>query len=86
MTAALDWLAVRMNRATELEHLRKADADIADGLKRVERQQELIARLQAQGHDVTTAKTLLATMQETLAAMEQHRLAIVQELKAQEKP
>jgi len=70
-----------MDRAVEEEHLRKAETEIAQGRDRIERQTQLIARLAADGHDVTTAQSLLQTMRETLAAMEQHRQLIVSELR-----
>jgi hypothetical protein len=69
-----------MDPATEREHLRKADANIAAARKRIERQGVLVARLQDRDHDATTAKELLQTMRETLAAMEQHRQQILREL------
>jgi hypothetical protein len=69
-----------MDRAIELDHLQKADVDLAKGRERVERQLELITRLTEHGHDVTAANSLLQTMRETLAVMEEHRRAILQEL------
>jgi hypothetical protein len=69
-----------MDRAVEEEHLRKAEADIAEAHARIERQRTLLARLEMQGHDTATAKSVLQTMHETLALMEQHRRLILQEL------
>jgi hypothetical protein len=69
-----------MDHAQEQEHLRKADADIAGARERIERQRTLIARMEENGHNVTTAKALLQTMRETLAVMEEHRQTILDEL------
>lgn len=64
----------------ELVHLRKAEVDIANACERIERQRELIARLQEHGHDLTAANSFLQTMRDLLAAMEEHRRLIVSEL------
>ena len=69
-----------MDRETEEEHLRKAEADIAQALDRIERQRQLIERMAAHGHDVTIATSLLETMYETLEVMKAHREQILQEL------
>jgi hypothetical protein len=69
-----------MDREIEQEHLRMAEADLAQGEKRIERQRQLIERLAAHGHDVTTAKSILETMYETLEVMKEHRDAILKEL------
>ena len=69
-----------MDRATELVHFRKAENDIKEGRGRIERQNELIARLREQGHDLTAANSMLQTLHETLAVMEQHREMILKEL------
>jgi hypothetical protein len=69
-----------MERATELKHLKKAEADIAKGRERIERQIELIERMRQDGHDPGTANALLETMRQTLAVMEEHRLLIMKEL------
>jgi len=69
-----------MDRKTEEEHLRKADADIAQGRERIERQKQLIERMAAHGHDVTAAKSILQTLHETLEVMKEHRETILKEL------
>jgi hypothetical protein len=69
-----------MDRETELEHLRKAEAGIAKAHERIEHQEAILATLKEGGHDLTTAMTLLETMRETLTAMQQHRQLILQEL------
>jgi hypothetical protein len=69
-----------MNRALELEHLRKAEQDIANGRERIMRQNQLIEGLERHGHDATTAKALLSTMHASLSVMEEHRVLIMKEL------
>jgi hypothetical protein len=69
-----------MDRALELEHLRKANEDIANAHVRIDRQCELVARLQEHGHDPTMAESVLQTMRDSLAAMEEHHRLIVSEL------
>jgi hypothetical protein len=70
-----------MDRAVEEEHLRKAEANIAQGRDRTERQTLLVARLEVHGHDVTAANSVLQTMRQTLAVMEDHRRLILSELR-----
>jgi hypothetical protein len=69
-----------MHRDIELEHLRKADATIAAALERVERQASLLAHLTESGHETATAASVLQTMHDTLAAMQQHRRIIRKEI------
>jgi len=75
-----------MDEQTELAHLRKAEFDIAKARERIARQEELIERLQAQGHDITAAQSVLHTMRDTLGAMEEHREVILQHLAAAKRP
>jgi hypothetical protein len=69
-----------MQRAKELEHLARAETDIAKAQERIERQIELIERLRRNGHDASAATSMLETMHQTLAVMEEHRLLIKKEL------
>jgi hypothetical protein len=69
-----------MDEGMERSHLRKAEADIADARVRIQRQEQLILRLEMDGHNAEIAKSLLETMQETLRAMEQHRGFILGQL------
>jgi hypothetical protein len=69
-----------MEKREELRHLRRADADIAAARSRIERQLELVGRLQEHGHDAETARSVLQTMRETLQLMEDHRELILKEL------
>jgi len=69
-----------MDRKSELEHLRVADANIAAARERIERQISIVARLTEGGHEVTTAQAILQTMRDTLEAMEEHRRSIKKEI------
>ena len=53
-----------MDRVTLERHLALADAHVAEGHRLVENQRELIKRLDQDGHDTFTARTLLATFEE----------------------
>ena len=68
------------NRTRELQHLRQADAHLAEARDRLARQSALISRLMAKGQDATVAKSLFETMDATVAAMEGHRQHILKEL------
>ena len=58
----------------ELAHLRQANSHIADARLRIRRQRHLVAELSGiSGHQTDLAETLLATMLNTLQAMEGHR-------------
>jgi hypothetical protein len=69
-----------MDREQEQQHLKQANADIADGHDRVMRQRALVARMHARGQDTEVAEALLATLRSTLAAMENHRRIILDRL------
>ena len=69
-----------MHRDIEFEHLRRADATIAAALERVERQTSLVAQLRDSGHETVTAASVLKTMHDTLAVMQQHRQIIEKEI------
>jgi hypothetical protein len=69
-----------MNKSDEIKHLRRADVDIAEARNRIERQAELIVRLEERGRDAVAARSVLPTMRETLRLMEDHRELIMKEL------
>lgn len=71
-----------MDQQSEISHLRKADTDLADARARITRQEELVARLEKDGHKTDTARSLLQTMRETLNTMEEHRRLILDQLAA----
>jgi len=69
-----------MEKATELDHLKKAEADIAEAQDRIAKQRALIEKLREDGHDTRTAEKLLHTMLQSLEAMEGHRIVILEML------
>jgi len=69
---------VDVNRKRRI--LVKAEREIAAAHKRIALQKQLIAQLTADGHDSMTAETLLATMLQTVEAMESHRASILKAL------
>ena len=75
-----------MDRALELKHLRKADANIAQARERVVRQARLIKNLSSRGQDTSAGQSFLETMHCTLSVMEEHRLLILRELAADAPP
>jgi hypothetical protein len=54
----------------------KAEKDIEDGWKRLRNQQQLLADLQAGGHDSKQAERLVQLLRETLTEWERHRVLI----------
>ena len=71
-----------MDQEQEQQHLKQANADIADAYDRVRHQHALIARMSARGQDTALAEALLATLRNTLAAMENHRRIILDRLQS----
>jgi hypothetical protein len=66
-----------VNLQDELLALEIAVRDIEMAKARIARQKTIVHRLDESGGDVRTARTLAATMIETLAAMEAHRELIL---------
>jgi hypothetical protein len=60
-------LSCGMNREHLITHLEQAERHVAQGEEHIVRQIELIARLEAGGHDTTEAKRLLGEFQELMA-------------------
>jgi hypothetical protein len=54
-----------MDRSTLLEHLAQARRHVAAGKRLIARQRELVAELERDGHDSSTAKQLLRIFEET---------------------
>jgi hypothetical protein len=69
-----------MDREQEQQHLKQANADIAEAHDRVMHQRALVARMRARGQDTELAEVLLATLRSTLASMEDHRRIILDRL------
>lgn len=71
--------------ATERAHLAQAERDIAEGEKRIFRQEELLAHLRSQDQSTIEAETLLRVLQETLEGWKAHREQILRVLGHQER-
>jgi hypothetical protein len=71
-----------MDQEQERKHLKQANADIADAHDRVMRQRALLARMRPRGQDTELAEVFLATLRNTLAAMENHRRVILDRLQS----
>lgn len=69
-----------LDRNAELSHLSEADTHIADGERRVAKQEAILEKLRQDGHDTTEGCQLLQMLNETLEAMRQHRVEIVNTL------
>jgi hypothetical protein len=69
-----------MDRARQLAHLAEAERHVAEGERRVGRQEELVAELQRQGHDIGEALSLLALFRQVQANYVSHRDHIQNEL------
>jgi hypothetical protein len=74
-----------MDQQTELAHLHKAEVDISKARDRLARQEKLIARLTQYGHDASTVTSVLQSMRDTLAVMEEHRALILRQLAAKQR-
>lgn len=68
------------NRAMSQEHLAKAEKAIREGEALIEKQRDVLAKLQADGQDISEAKRLLENMLVSQAAHEEHRKMILKEL------
>jgi hypothetical protein len=64
--------------------LRNADERIAEVSKHVERQRSMLANLEPDSPDARWVGQVLAAMERTLKAFEEHRSRIADELKAKE--
>jgi hypothetical protein len=52
-----------MDRALILDHLAQAERHVAEGKEHLDRQRQILAELQRDGHDTAEAKKLLATFE-----------------------
>lgn len=75
-----DMVRLRMVRAArtplvadDLDHLRMAERHLVEAESRIERQAELVDRLEAAGHPTELARALLSSFVATLAQMQAHR-------------
>jgi hypothetical protein len=61
----------------ERAHLAQAEGHISGVKEHIARQEQLIARLVGQGHDVERAEHFLSILMNTLNGFETHRRAII---------
>ena len=73
-----------MNRAILLEHLALAEEHIEIGSRNIARQEEIIAKLQAHGHDTLAARRMLKSFEATQALNLAQRERIRVELQRQQ--
>lgn len=71
-----------MDHGVLTDHLRQAEEHVALGERHIARQREIVAELEADGHDVTEPRRLLALFEEVQALHVQGRDRL-QELVAQ---
>jgi hypothetical protein len=64
----------------EEAQLSRADYHIQRAQENIERQKELVQELDKDGHDTSNALRLLATLKDTLVAMQEHRQLIIEEI------
>jgi len=57
-----------------------AERHVADALRHVERQRRIVAELDRDGHDVTTARTVLATFIDSLNLQQRGRERMLREI------
>jgi len=69
-----------MDRATELEHLEKANRHIDGALVRIAELERRIVEGRARGFDVSAAEGALGLMRKTLVSFREHRAIIEQTL------
>ncbi|MBV9434173.1 MAG: hypothetical protein JO137_20310 [Hyphomicrobiales bacterium] len=73
-------MVLHEHRATNELHLSEAEAHVAEGMRHVENQREIIANLERGGHDTFEAEWLLRTFEDTLAMHVAHRDRLRKEL------
>lgn len=78
MIASLPDFAEQLRLEQQL--LVKADADIDQGRRRVDEQEDRLVRLKVDGHDVRQANQLVELLKQTLSEWEQHRVLIEQRI------
>ena len=69
-----------MDRALAKQHLAEAERDVALGQTHIERQFQIIAELERDGHDATRARELLATFMAVQVEHKTHRDQLLREL------
>lgn len=70
----------RMDRKLEQQHLQEAERHVAEGREHINKQRQIIAELERDGHDTSTARELLETLEQSQRMHEEHRAHIKAEL------
>jgi hypothetical protein len=73
-------MVLHEHRATIALHLCEAEAHVAEGMRHVEKQREIIADLERGGHNTLQAASLLCTLEAMLALYVAHRDRLRKEL------
>ena len=66
-----------LDRETEVRHLAQADIHVADAERQVTTQMLVVEKLRAGGRDMVEAERLLASLQDILKTMGEHRTLIL---------
>jgi hypothetical protein len=69
-----------MDEILEKTHLAEADRVIDDGIRRIDRQKQIVQESRQRGHDIHEAERLLALLQKSLTIMQSYRSSILREL------
>jgi hypothetical protein len=69
-----------IDRVQAARHLKLARRQVAEGRQRIAKQQELVARLERNGHDAKQANALLSQFEETLTLQKENLDRIKQEV------
>lgn len=70
-----------MDRSIKLEHLAEAEAHVAEGQRHIDRQEQIVAELDRDGHDTKQAWELLAIFRSLQIEHIAHRDRLLRELK-----
>jgi len=69
-----------MDETLEKAHLAEADRVIDDGIRRIDRQKQIVQESRQRGRDIHEAERLLALLQKSLTIMQNYRSSILREL------
>jgi len=82
VSGALPWRMDARRREHLKRELAQAERHLAEGKGHIDRQVMIIAELERDGHDTTTAKEFLATLEQAQQPHESHRQHVLSELGA----
>jgi hypothetical protein len=66
-----------MDLQDEINALEMAEHDIEIAKKNISHQKTIVRKFETHGHNASSARALLATMQDTLAVIEAHRTLVL---------